>query len=681
MILHDKSMFRASQARYEQNSIDKIQPTWTRRTGRRAPPTDERLRHLIRNQVDGPFRGLALERLIGGNDLQNINYLELGIRIGHAVGRIHVRTPNGEAGFGTGFLISPRLVMTNHHVLEVAEWASRSHIEFNYQSDSFGKPCPTYAFQFDPAAFFYSDAKLDFAVVAVKDNVFPNGIQLKALGFNPLNEIVGKVDAKEFLSIIQHPGGEIKQVAIRENELLDKSNPDFLWYSTDTTQGSSGSPVYNDQWQAVALHHLGVPEMDGDRIRLIDGGYWTPGVDDSMILWKANEGTRVSAIVKNLEANVGNDPFIREARDVSKVPPYQTASSLLTLNGTPSVVIAGATTSSNGSSVTVTAGSNGLTERVDIDPDYSNRKGYDPDFLDGYPIDLSAIVEPFITAQKVAPLIGGSNGHTRYELKYEHFSVFMHRQRRMSLLTAVNINGQYSKNVERTGDKWILDSRMDARFQIGNEIYASNSLDRGHMVRRLDPAWGKTMRVALRGNNDTFHYTNACPQHKNLNQRIWSELEDFILENTGENRLRVSVLTGPVLNAETDLPYRGFLLPLQYWKVASFITSDGTPSSTAFLLSHEAMLGDLEERMNLREADFSFSGDPKFSVYQVSLEYLTQLAGLNFSGLEGHDPLHESKKEALKGLNVKESFKKQYTEIKKPEDIQLRRPVTAENVE
>jgi endonuclease G len=677
MIIDKASLFAASKARYEQSQIDQVQSTWSRRVVRKRPPTDERLRQLVRNQIDDPFRRMALERFIDGNDLQNINYLELGLRVAHAVGRIHVKTPSGESGFGTGFMISPRLVMTNHHVLESSLWAERSHIEFNYQFDSYGKPCPTFIFEFDPATFYYSSEKLDFAIVAVKDSVFPNGVNLAALGYLPLNEELGKADEKEYLSIIQHPGGEIKQIAIRENELLDKSNPDFLWYSTDTTQGSSGSPVYNDQWQVVALHHLGVPEMDGNKIRLIDGGYWEPGVDDSRILWKANEGARVSAIVKDLVTKRGGDPMIKEVTALSKKTPFDSASSLISLSERQQINLSSVPQPSDGLSgilpLTLPNGTDGMIERIAIDPDYSNRKGFDTDFLGNYSIDLAGIVKPLMSKNKVAPLIGEGNGHTRYELKYEHFSVFIHRHRRMSLLTAVNINGGQSKSIERSGDKWILDSRMEARYQIGNEIYVSNSLDRGHMVRRLDPAWGKTMRIAKKANDDTFHYSNACPQHKNLNQKIWSELEDFILENTDDRNLKVSVLTGPVLNADIDLPYRGVLVPLQYWKVASFVTGEGVRSSTGFLLSQEKMLGNLEEilALDLREFDFDFSGDPKFKVYQVSLQYLEELTGLDFSQLKPNDPFAE-REELIKKKDTHESLLQRFPEITKPGDVKIK---------
>ena len=54
-----------------------------------------------------------LERIIGQSQLMSSFFLPLGAERARAVGRIVTQTG---AGVGTGFLISPRLLMTNNHV-------------------------------------------------------------------------------------------------------------------------------------------------------------------------------------------------------------------------------------------------------------------------------------------------------------------------------------------------------------------------------------------------------------------------------------------------------------------------------------------------------------------------------------------------------------------------------------
>ena len=44
-------------------------------------------------------------------------------------------------------------------------------------------------------------------------------------------------------------------MAFRSNLLVSLADATRLIYETDTLPGSSGSPVFNDQWQLVGLHH------------------------------------------------------------------------------------------------------------------------------------------------------------------------------------------------------------------------------------------------------------------------------------------------------------------------------------------------------------------------------------------------------------------------------------------
>ena len=76
---------------------------------------------------------VVLERLLGTNDLMGISFLNLGLQVSRTVGRITIRRPNGQVrGFGTGFMVSPRLLLTNNHVLGSSGEAAASFVEFDY---------------------------------------------------------------------------------------------------------------------------------------------------------------------------------------------------------------------------------------------------------------------------------------------------------------------------------------------------------------------------------------------------------------------------------------------------------------------------------------------------------------------------------------------------------------------
>ena len=75
-----------------------------------------------------------------------------------------------------------------------------------------------------------------------------------------------------------------------------------MHYETDTAPGSSGSPVFNDQWEVVALHHSGVPRKDEQgRLLTREGGLWTPEMGEHRIDWVANEGARISRVVRHVK--------------------------------------------------------------------------------------------------------------------------------------------------------------------------------------------------------------------------------------------------------------------------------------------------------------------------------------------------------------------------------------------
>ncbi|EKX61675.1 endonuclease I [Streptomyces ipomoeae] len=240
---------------------------------------------------------LGLERLIGRNNLTPVAFLEEGALVSRSVGRITISGPDG--GHGTGFLVSPSLLLTNNHVLRGRETAHRSTVAFSFQAGIDGRPLEPAVFQLEPHRFFVTDRGLDFSLVAVAERG-ARGEALSSFGRLTLSEVQGTVVVGEFVNIIQHPRGEPKQLALRENQVVDILDR-FLHYESDTREGSSGSPVFNDQWEVVALHHSAVPKTDADgRPLSVDGTVWTPEMGDDRLAWQANEGVRISRVLRAL---------------------------------------------------------------------------------------------------------------------------------------------------------------------------------------------------------------------------------------------------------------------------------------------------------------------------------------------------------------------------------------------
>lgn len=242
----------------------------------------------------------------------------------------------------------------------------------------------------------------------------------------------------------------------------------------------------------------------------------------------------------------------------------------------------------------------------------------------------------------------GATGIRKYVLPYTHFSVTMNGTRKLPIYSAVNIDGRQLRSISR-GDNWRTDPRIPETVQAGNALYRNNDLDKGHMTRRLDPVWGDEA-TAARANDDTFYYTNSCPQHKDLNQKEWLELEDYVLDSARAHDLKVSVFTGPVFGPN-DIVYRGVGLPEEFWKVVVIVNSEtGRLSATGYILSQRDMISEFE---------FVYG---EFKTYQVPISRIAARTGLDFGNLPSHDPM------ALEGL---ESSGLRATRLGGPGDIRL----------
>jgi endonuclease G len=581
--------------------------------------------------------GAVLERIIQTEDFLGVGYLEAGVVAARAVARVNIREGNRLAGYGSGSMVSARLFLTNHHVLPDVATAEASTVEFDYQDGPDGLPIKPTVFSLDPETFFVADQELDFALVSVE----AYADELAPFRFNRLIEAEGKAIVGDFVTIVQHPQGEKKQVALRENRIVDLLEK-FVHYETDTEPGSSGSPVFNDQWEVVALHHAAVPAAD----QADAGGF-------------VNEGIRVSKLIKFIR-----DQDLTDAQRglVEELFAEGAAGTPAPLPGTPGLA---ATTAreqvltvpieirlGGGAPAAERASVAAVPEAVTIDPDFAARGGYDPDFLGTGP---TSVPLPMLSEGQVAQasVNGQATSEPPYLLPYHHFSVVMNKDRRLAFYTAVNIDGTTAFRLPRESDRWFFDPRVPQEEQTGEDAYSNNPLDRGHLVRRLDPAWGATADVAKFANDDTYHFTNCTPQHEdfNQNQSTWAGLEDYILENADNRDFKVSVFTGPVF-AEDDEEFQGVKLPRQFWKVAVMVKESGELSATGYLLSQQELIQGLE----LTPEKFSYGA---YKTFQVPVRQIEGLTGLSFGTLPDADPLAQ--------LEAAVAPK----EIERPEDLVL----------
>ncbi|WP_349369607.1 endonuclease [Salinarimonas sp.] len=262
-----------------------------------------------------------LERIIEDSQLAGIEFFERGLVAARAVARVEIRSGAGTlSGYGSGVLVSPRLFLTNNHVLQTPEVAAASLAQFEYLISAAGAAREPLVYRMRPDLFFETSRELDFTLVAL-DPEDAAGNPLSSRGWCPFIAASGKALKGERVNIIQHPQGERMQVSVRENMIV-ATPENFLHYETDTLPGSSGSPVFNDRWELAAVHHAGVPRRDPTgRILLRDGNAWggrSSKIDE--IDWLANEGVRISSIVAEIRGRPLDGPR-RALFDACFAPP------------------------------------------------------------------------------------------------------------------------------------------------------------------------------------------------------------------------------------------------------------------------------------------------------------------------------------------------------------------------
>jgi endonuclease G len=189
-----------------------------------------------------------------------------------------------------------------------------------------------------------------------------------------------------------------------------------------------------------------------------------------------NEGIRVSRLVKKIRAGqyVPSQralvdqllsrteaivlPGIAQppASGAQATPPVSRAEGL-TGTGTVTVPLEVTVRVGNGTRSTAAA-----DEAIRIDPDYSDRRGYDEGFLGTgkHSVPLATLDKDLIEA---AAINTKATSEPRYVLPYHHFSIVQNKQRKLAFLTAVNIDGASSQRLKRERDHWSFDPHPRGR--------------------------------------------------------------------------------------------------------------------------------------------------------------------------------------------------------------------------
>ena len=187
------------------------------------------------------------EKIIVSNTLRPIAFLAQGLEASRAVALLEVRDASAQWS-GTGFLVAPDLLITNQHIISHAALLPATVFRFNYENDLYGNAKEHSDYHARAGGLIHMNAELDYALMEL------DGRPGNDWGWLTISQKALRPGDR--VNIIQHPGGQPKQIALQSN-YVEYVGGGVVQYVTPTLPGSSGSPVLNDSWEVCALHHAG----------------------------------------------------------------------------------------------------------------------------------------------------------------------------------------------------------------------------------------------------------------------------------------------------------------------------------------------------------------------------------------------------------------------------------------
>lgn len=234
----------------------------------------------------------ALEKNFSGERTFTVDVVQKMLKQCAGIGCV---TDSRGRRLGTGFLVlaadlgiattSDWVFVTNDHVVDQdvpdAIKPEQAWVTFELECVAKGRPIShkvssKVLFSSPPGGLGKPDwERMDFTVLSL-DTWPEGGVPLH------INASLPALSHKTKVFVVGHPSGDALQLSLHDSQLLDVCDEELLLhYRTPTEPGSSGSPVFNTNWEVVALHHAGSRETP--RLR----GLGT---------YEANEGISMRAI-------------------------------------------------------------------------------------------------------------------------------------------------------------------------------------------------------------------------------------------------------------------------------------------------------------------------------------------------------------------------------------------------
>jgi Trypsin-like peptidase domain len=234
---------------------------------------------------------ITYQALLGDAKYVSVDWYKAGLERCRSVGRVH-REFETEKGYGTGFLLRGALLnerypdsplfLTNAHVISNDPLVRAAYDALAPESARISFTQLGAATRCEVKRIIWTSPPhlLDATLVEL-DRVVEGPTTFKVAADRP------KIDGTNRAYVIGHPKGGPLSFSLDDNLLLDYDNR-VAHYRSPTERGSSGSPVFDANWDLICLHHAGSKEL-----KQLNGKQGT---------YAANEGIWIDAIRMELSA-------------------------------------------------------------------------------------------------------------------------------------------------------------------------------------------------------------------------------------------------------------------------------------------------------------------------------------------------------------------------------------------
>lgn len=171
------------------------------------------------------------------------------------------------------------------------------------------------------------------------------------------------------------------------------------------------------------------------------------------------------------------------------------------------------------------------------------------------------------TLRKFSPKV--KKGTPNQILEYKGYTVSYNNKTLLPNWVAYELTRKEAQGEHPRNDNFRQDPRVKGK-QADVSDYRRSGWDRGHMAPAGDMKW------SAKAMDESYYFTNICPQNRQLNGGDWKELEEQC-RKWAIKYGKVNIVCGPIVqeNKHGKLGKNGVVIPDSFYKIVSYSTPKG----------------------------------------------------------------------------------------------------------